>query len=282
MKQIYTRFFCIVLVVSNCFLAKTEELEIPGTWKNKPWPISHFSVRLGGFWALNSTGLSAGTNKKPNSIFDFENDLGMNRNTISVLFNFNARFGKRNRVDFSYYNINRSASKQLQKDIVFRNFTYPMDSEVKSHLNTNIFRISYGYAFISNPKVEVGALVGFHVMAFGTGLELIGQTLDVSANNSANFTAPLPDFGLWATYAFHKNWAISSELSYFYLSVSSWDMIGKIFSGNLTLQYRLGKHWQVDAGYTLFNVGVNLDRRVLQADLNWNYHGPTLSTGFRF
>lgn len=271
-----------VIIFSQGINAQTEENNNLGVWKNKPWPISRFSAKLGGFWAISDTKLGVGTNNNPYSLIDFENDLGLNRHTTSLLFNFNARFGKRNRVDFSYYNIYRKASRTTDKDINFGDHTYPINSEIDTHLNTNIFRLSYGYAFISNPKWEVGGIFGFHIMSFGVGLDATGETQQLSLDNSQNFTVPLPDLGLWGTFAFHRNWAVSGEVGYFYVKVNNWDMDGRILTGNVSLQYRLSKHWNVDAGYTAFDVKANIDRKRLQAEFDWSYTGPTLAVAYRF
>lgn len=247
---------------------------------NKPWPVSRFSVRLGGFWAINTTDIGAGLNGKKNASFDVENVFNMDRNTYSGMLNFNVRLGKHNRIDFSYYNIYRSSTATLKKDIQFGDHEYPVNSSIGAHLNTNVFRLSYGYSFYSNPKVEVGALIGFHMMAFNTGVKLNGNTIERSYKDDVNFMAPLPDVGVWGTYAFAKRWAVSMELSYFYLKYKS--LSGRILNAQLQAQYKISEHWQIDLGYTNFDVWVGLDRKHLKADFDWNYNGPFLTGIYKF
>ncbi len=246
----------------------------------RPWTAAPFSVRLGAFGAVNQTDIGAGTDNNPYSIINWENELGMNRNTYSGLLNINARIGKHNRIDFSYYNIYRSKTIELEKEIHFGEHDYPLDSEVKMHWNTNIFRLSYGYSLISNEHVELGVLAGFHVMRFGFGLELIGNTLQLSFKDDLKFTAPLPDFGLWGTYALAKRWAISVEASYF--SVKIKNIKGRVLNGGLSVQYKLSKHWGFDIGYTGFGVKINLDRKFLKSDFDWYYSGIFANVTYRF
>ncbi len=261
----------------------TAQEQVPvSIWDRKPWPVSHYSARVGGFWALNTTGIGIGTDKNPYSILDFENDLGMNRNTGSLLLNVNLRAGrhKRSRFDLSYYYINRSSTATLDKDIHFGDHDYPVDAEVDAFLNTNIVRFSYGYAFLSSPKVELGALVGLHVLGFRAGMSAVGNTQQFNYTDRARFTAPLPDFGLWGTWAFHRNWAVSTEAGYFSVKIDNLD--GRILSGSLYLQRRLGPHWGIDVGYTLFDVKISLDRPHIQGDVEWRYNGPSITAVYRF
>ncbi len=258
----------------------TNDPHKPNIYDQKPWPVSRYSIRLGGFWAINNTDLGISTDGAPFSVINFENRLGMNRHTGSVLVNFNARFGKHHRVDFSYYNLFRNKRVTTKQDIHFGEHDYPVDSDVKTHFNTNIFRLSYGYAFISNPTVEVGALLGFHIMAFGIGMDLRGETQQLSWNDDVNFTAPLPDLGLWSTYAFHHNWALTAEVGYFGIKIS--DFKGRLLGASLAGQYRLSEHWELDLGYTLFHVKVDYDRDRLQTDFKWSYNGPNLCIVYKF
>ncbi len=248
----------------------------------RPWSISKFSMRAGGFMAVNTTTLGAtlGTQKAGYSTFSFENDLDMNRNTYSALLNFNVRLGKHNRIDFSYYNIYRKNTTIIDKDITFGEHIYHANSEITPHLNTNIFRLSYGYSFLSNAKFDIGALLGFHIMAFNAGLDFNGQTSDLSYNDDVKFTAPLPDLGFFGTYAFARRWAIGTELGYFYLKYS--DFTGRVLSGSLNLQFKLAEHWGVEAGYNWLDVRVDIDRQRLVAEFDWGYNGPFVNVVCRF
>lgn len=252
----------------------------PSVWELKPWPVSHYSARAGGFWAVNNTDIGLGTDRNPYSILDLDNDLGMNRNTASVMLNLNARFGKHHRVDLSYYFINRRSTTVLDKDIHFGDHDYTIDTQVDAWLNTNILRASYGFAFVSNPHVEAGALLGVHILGFGLGMSATGQSSDLDLDDRANFTAPLPDLGLWGTWAFHSRWALNAEMGFFAVRIK--DIWGRLVSGNFSVQYRIGDHWGADLGYTFFRVKVNLDGERLQSNLKWSYNGPSLMVSYRF
>lgn len=246
----------------------------------RPWTASPFSIRLGAFFAINQTDMGAGIDSNPYSIIDWENELGMNRNTYSGMLDFNVRIGKHNRINFSYYNIYRSNTIILEKDIHFGKHDYPVDSETKVYWNTNIFRLSYGFLFISDRHMELGALVGVHVMRFGFGLELIGNTIQLSFKDDLNFTAPLPDLGLWGTYAFGKHWAVSAEASYFGIRVKN--LKGRVLNAGLSVQYKLSEHWGFDIGYTGFGVKITLDRPHLKSDFDWYYSGIFANVTYRF
>ncbi len=247
---------------------------------NKPWPVSKYTVRLGAFMAINTTNLGAGVNGRNFSGFNFEEDLDMDRHTYSGMFGFTARFGKHHRADFSYYNIYRKTKTTIDKDIHFGEHVYPMNSDISAFLNTNIFRLSYGYSFVSNSKWDVGALFGLHVMAFDVGFDWNGGKIDEIYEDDVHFTAPLPDLGFFGTYAINDRWAISGESSWLYVKYK--DLKGGILNASLYGQYKLNNHWEIALGYSAYDVRANLDRTRLEADFEWGYHGPFINVAYKF
>ncbi len=269
----------IILFASNILFSQPDSLKQEHIWE-RPWPNSQYSIKLGAFAAINNTYLGMGANHEPYSNIDFENTLGMDKNTYSWLANANVRLGRRHRIDFSYYNIYRNSNMSLQDSLHFRDNTYFIGSDVSAYLNTNIFRLSYGYAFLSNENLELGALLGFHVLAFDIGMKMQGDNANIEISDDAKFTAPLPDLGFWGTYAFHNRWAISGELSYFAVKIDG--IKGEILNAALALQYRITRFLEIDLGYTNFDVIINIDRTHLQGDFNWNYNGPYINLAYKF
>ncbi len=254
---------------------------VPDQWRaDKPWPISKYTVRLGAFWAVNTTKLGAGIDGKDYSLFSFEDELNMDRNTYSGMLNFDVRFGKHHRIDLSYYNILRKKSTTIDREIHFADRVYPVNSDIDFHLNTNIIRLSYGYSFLSNKKWEVGGLFGFHVMAFDTGFDWDGNNIDKSYNSDVKFTAPLPDVGVFATFAINDRWAVSGEASWLYVKYK--DLTGRILNASFYGQYKLSRRWEVALGYNGYDVLVQLDRKRLDAEFQWGYSGPFANVAFKF
>ncbi len=57
---------------------------------------------------------------------------------------------------------------------------------------------------------------------------------------------------------------------------------GRILNAQLSVQYKISKHWEIDLGYTDFDVKVGFNRKRLNADFDWNYNGPFLTGVYKF
>ncbi len=279
-KSVFLYLFFLVFFINGVNIYGQSDSTLQQWRPDKPWTVGKYTVRLGGFWAVNTTKLGAGIDGNDYSVFSFEDELKMNRNTFSGMLDLDARFGKHHRVDFSYFNIYRKTSTTIDKDIHFGEHVYPVNSDINAHFNTNIFRLSYGYSFLSNRQWEVGALFGFHVMAFNVGFDLDGENIEQSFNDDVNFTAPLPDVGFFGTYAINNRWAVSGELSWLYLKYKS--IKGRILNASVSGQYRLNNRWELALGYSGYDVLIGLDRKHLDADFEWGYNGPFFNIAYKF
>ncbi|UKJ06305.1 hypothetical protein [Solitalea lacus] len=248
--------------------------------ENKPWFVSKFSVTGGGFFPINNTKVQVGASDgSTGTEIDFEDDLNLNKNTQTFLLGFSTHLGKRHKLEFNYFTIHRSSSGTLDKEIHFGDSIYPVNANVDAFFDTDILRFSYGYAFISNPKVEAGASFGFHLVKMNAGIAGQGNTQGFNAATDYGFTAPLPDFGLWGGYAFSQKWAVLGEIDYFQLKIE--DIKGQIIGANLAVKYRAWERVGVTLGYTGFNFKIDMEKNSKKANLKWGYNGPSISVVYQ-
>lgn len=245
----------------------------------KPWTVHRFNFKAGGFFPINNTTIRVDGKRGHGTDIDLEK-FGMPRHTPTLLFGFNGRFGNHNRVDFNYYRLHRHAEKTLEKEIDFGEHTYPIDANVYGYFNTDVYRVSYGYSFFSNKKFDIGANIGFHVLAFDLGMSTTGNTLELSYEDDFGITAPLPNFGIWGTYAISSKFAITTEVDY--LSVKIDNIKGKIIATDIAMQYKLLEHFNVNLGYTGLWVNVDASKKGFEGDLSWGYSGPSVGIVYHF
>jgi len=246
-----------------------------------PWWVEKFKITAGLFVPINNTKIQVGANGSlAGTDIDFEKDLGFGSSVGTFLANFQWRISRRSRINLGYYNINRSSTHTLQKDITFDSTTYHADASVNTYFNTAIYQFSYGYAIIEKPTYEVGILIGAHTVGAKAGIALNGANINASANNNFGFTAPLPDLGLWGGYAFSNRFAANMDFSYLSLTVNN--ISGRIIAYNFIFTYKLIRQLDLSLAYTGLNFNVETTKKNVTGDFRWGYNGPTLGATFSF
>lgn len=246
-----------------------------------PWHGRRFKATAGAFFPVNNTEVEVnGTNGNIGTEIDFERDLGFQSNTVSFFGTFEWRASRRSRFNLEYFYLKRDAEKTLQKEIEFRDKVYPVDARVASFMDNQMIRFAYGYAIVSKPKYELGLLIGAHVMLADVGIDLAANTAAVSYRENINFTAPLPDIGIWGEFVLGKKVGLYANVNYFALKIDEID--GRIISYNLSVLYNVYKDFSLTAGYTGLNFRLDVTRPKIDGFFKWGYNGPTIAATYSF
>ncbi len=249
--------------------------------REAPWWVQRFSLGAGFFLAINNTNIEVSNSQGGRGTdINFENDLGYSGSSPTFLGDFQWRASARSRFDLGVINLDRSTSYTLQKTINFGDQTYDINSAINSSFNTTIYRFSYGYALFSDKNYELGLQLGFHIIKGDVSLAYNGQTISRTASTHFNFTAPLPDLGIWGGYAFGPRWALTGEFGYLALTIDN--IYGRILTGELTVNYALFQQLRLQAGYSGFNFKVSTNDNSRSGDLSWGYNGPQFALVFTF
>ena len=272
----------LFIIVILTFLTNQGYCQDSTQLKKSPWFVQRFKVSAGLFVPVNNTNIQVSLTGSTSggTEIDFEDDLGFDKVTPTVLMDFQWRASRRSRFDFSSYLVNRKSTHTLDKDIIFGEDTFKVNSTIHSSFKTGIYRISYGYALISKPKFEAGLLVGLHIVGAKTDISFKGDNLNVAASTDFNVTAPLPDFGIWGGYEFSNRFAMNAEADYLSLTVN--DISGKILAYNIVFIYRILDPLHVAVGYTGLNFKVDAIKDHLSGHFKWGYNGPSLTATYTF
>lgn len=193
---------------------------------------------------------------------------------------FEWRISRRSRLGTEYFVLNRTATKTLQKEITFKDETYNIDTRITSFFDVQIARIYYGYAFLSKPKYEAGLLIGAHVLFADIGLRVEANQASLERRETFNFTAPLPDIGVWGEFVLGKRFGLSVNANYFAAKIDN--ISGRIVSYNLSLLYNVYQNFSLTAGYTGLNFRVDDREENLNGYLKWGYNGPSITATYSF
>jgi hypothetical protein len=246
-----------------------------------PWWVEKFKLTAGLFVPINNTKVQVEASGTANGTdIDFNKDLGFGASQLTFLANFQWRISRRSRVNLAYYNMNRTATHTLQKDITFNDQVYHINSSVSTYFNTSIYQFSYGYAFIEKPTYEAGVMIGAHTVGTKAGISLNGTNTGISQDNNFGFTAPLPDLGIWGGYAFSDRFAVNLDFDYLALTINN--INGRLIAYNIVFSYKLMRQLELSLAYTGLNFNVKTTKKDVTGDFRWGYNGPALGVTFSF
>lgn len=238
-----------------------------------PDPISEqgVSVRVSGFYSDSSTNLRIDSSGGAiGSDVSLEGDLGFEKNkwlpTVDVLWRFNPR----HRVEFSYLGLARDSSKVINREIHWGDTTYPINTEITSRFDSDVWRVAYGYSFYRDGRNELSVLIGAHVTSFQTSLAGRNGTL----NESADRTLPLPTIGLQGAWEFGGNWRLSGSVNFFAIEYGDYE--GSLTNATGSIEYRFAPNWTVGAGYTTNQYNLDVTKGTLRGKFDYTFSGPLL------
>jgi len=246
-----------------------------------PWWVEKFKLTAGLFVPINNTKIQVSASGTADGTdIDLQKDLGFDAGQVTFLANFQWRISRRSRINLSYYDMNRTATHTLQKDITFKDQTYHINSSVDTYFNTAIYQFSYGYAIIEKPTYEAGVLIGAHTVGTKAGISLNGANAGISQESNFGFTAPLPDLGVWGGYAFSDRFAVNLDFDYLALTIN--DINGRLIAYDIVVSYKLIRQLDLSLAYTGLNFNVKTTKKNVTGDFRWGYNGPSLGLTFSF
>jgi len=248
-----------VLLLAGAIPVSAEEEQFP----------NRFMLRLGGYSVRNAdTILRLDSSNLPiGTYIDFQNTLnGETRSTVLWLDGL-YRFNNNHAIGFSWYNLRFRGSTVLGQDIVWGGITYPLSTPVNSEINFNVYKLNYQYSVYHNDKVELGASFGFHIMSTFASI----SATNINQSDSESLTAPLPVWGLFASYHFSPRFSAFYSYESFYINYQN-TVRGGLEDFLIGLEYRLFRNFSLGAAYSRFDLNVKIegDNKTLYLNTNWN------------
>ena len=209
------------------------------------------------------------------TVVDLESDFGLDSSKNQWVIHGDYRFSPRHRLDFIYYDLSRSGSNDVEREIEFGDITFPVGATVDTTFDYAVAKLTYSYSLYQTETIDFALAGGVYTAIY-----------DVDATNRAtgeregdSSTAPFPIFGFRASFLPHDRWSIDSYLEYVEISTS--DSRGDYIDFTLAAQYRFGKHLGAGLAFNMVEVEGEdkksddegfLDYSGLLAFLTWNFH----------
>jgi hypothetical protein len=239
--------------------------------------FNRFGIGLGVFVSeRNTTTRLAGQVGGEGTPIDLEGDLGLEKSSSVFRFDGYFRFNERHRLDFSAFDLSRSASKQIQTEIDFDDVIYPIDTVVSADFDLKIYKLAYTWSFMRRDKGYLGLTAGLYIADIGTRL----AAESIGAVSGSGITAPLPVVGLRGQYDITEKWVFRGSAELFALEYGDFDgSLSDLYAG---VDYRFRDRMAVGLGLNSVNLNVGVDSSGFNGNLDWRYTGGILSVKFDF
>jgi hypothetical protein len=198
---------------------------------------------------------------------DFEEALDMERSKTVPGLVGRWRFGERWRVDAEFFQLNRSAERTLDREIVWGDQTFPVNARVASEFDFYDLRLSVGYSFFKRTDKELGIGLGLHLASYDVSL----STANLGSDGE-DVLAPLPVLSLYGQFALTERWAVGSRLDRFSLNYDRYS--GSLTSLALDVLYQPFRHVGFGAGYRFLGIRMEATGDRATLSLRQSFQGP--------
>jgi hypothetical protein len=211
-----------------------------------PW--EKFSVSVGAFVSDTNSNVRVGSGLGLD--VDVEKVLGLDsQQTVfrsAALWRFTS--SRKHRLDASWFALRRAATRSVGEDFDIKNregntVTIQAGTTVETNFDLDIIETTYSYSFLQDERVDLAAIAGVYVMPIHFGLKASGLA---TANESLNFTAPLPVFGLRMDVALSPKWFVRSGTQIF--AIKYGDFSGRLAQTRIAVEYLPFRHFGFGAG----------------------------------
>jgi len=207
---------------------------------------------------------------------NLEDNLGLDNSDTVFRIDGYYRFNKKHRLDFSTFDLSRSASILVEREIEWDGTVFPINSTLDSSFDMAIYKLAYTWSFMQREKGYLGLTAGVYVARFGA--TIVGNVIGERTSN--DLTAPLPVFGLRGQYDFTEKLSFRASGEIFALEYG--DFTGSMYDVYAGLDYQFFKHLAIGVGINSVSIDIGIARDNFTGDLNWQYDGGLVFFKFDF
>ncbi|HNP35363.1 MAG TPA: hypothetical protein PKK10_05875 [Woeseiaceae bacterium] len=242
----------------------------------KAEPDPRFSVSVGAFFADRDSQTQVDGGNGSGTGVDLESDLGLDKSDTVFRVDGYWRFAEKHRIDISGFDLSRTATKQIDTEIIWGDTIYPVNTELDAKMDLTIYKAAYTWEFLKRGRSFLGVTMGLYVMDFGATL----SADNLGSRESDDLTAPLPVFGFRGEYRFADRWSLRGSGEVFVIEYGDFD--GSLYDLYAGIDYSITDTIAVGVGINSvkFDIGITKDR--FQGNLDWEYDGALAYLKFDF
>jgi hypothetical protein len=239
-----------------------------------------FYLQVSGFWAASvdsQVRVAPASNPNGGTEIDLEDDLNLDNDEILPAVFGMARLGSGFSVGAEYYSLGRSTTTTLTRDIVYNDVTYPANVQVDGGFNSDIYRLTIGWAFLRGENYEFGAAIGLHATDISFSLEgqgsVGGQPVQTQVRRT-DFLAPVPTVGLFGSFEVAHNLTFTARADYLSLKVGDYD--GSLLNFQASLAWRFAGNFGAGIAYRYVDYSIDVTKPNYVGRFDYQFSGPSI------
>jgi len=224
----------------------------------------------------SKTRFDAQANPASGTIVDLETELGLDSSDSVFRLDGYFRFNQKHRLDFSWFDLSRTASTPIQRDIDWNDTMFAINTVIDSDFDLSIYKAAYTWSFLQRDKGYLGLTAGLYVADIQTTL----SAPSIAASEVGSVTAPLPVFGLRGEYYFSDKWTFRASGEIFVFEYEDFD--GSLYDIYAGLDYQLFDRMAVGFGINSVRMDIGVTKVNATGNIDWRYDGGLLFLKFDF
>ena len=235
-----------------------------------------FSVSLGAFFTDRDTDTRLDATATTGTDINFERDLALDSSDTVFRLDGYYRFGQKHRIDVSVFDLSRTASTPINRDIQYGDTLFSISTVVNTDVDLSIYKAAYTYSFLQRDKGYLGATAGLYVADTKASL----SAPNVAQAAAGDVTAPLPVIGLRGQYEFADRWTFRASGEFFFIEYE--DIDGSLVDLYAGVDYRVIDNMSIGLAFNSVAIDVDSGDENFRGALDWQYTGGLLFLKFDF
>ena len=215
------------------------------------------------------------------TLISFERDLGLDDSRTLQRFGVQWRPFNRHELAAAYFSAPRNGREQINRTIVFRNQSYPVDALVTTQFDVDYASLTYTYWARRSQRDGLGITLGAATLSMNATVSAAQTNTTVSVTQQADTDVPVALAGLQGRVAMTPR--LHGEASVSTLPrITIGDYTGDALTAAARLEYRPLSWLGIGAAYHYFRLDVDVEQDTLRGSLDMTIRGPEVFLGVRW
>lgn len=202
---------------------------------------------------------------------DLEDDLGLESSMSVARLGGYYWLGPRHRLDASYFDLSRSATRPIEETIDFGDRTFTVDTVIETENDLAILKADYTFAALMRARGFLGITGGLYVAQMKLSL----TAPELGSAESESLTAPLPVIGLRGDHAIGRRFTLRGAAQWF--GVETDDVSGTLRDFYVGADYGFGERVAVGLAYNAVTMSLGAEEEHgFRGRVDWGYDGLLL------